>query len=93
MKPLILLTSLLFCPALYAAQLELPQGSGSRTWQTEELLGQAQTITVKDDVSYKRDMTYRAVPMAVLLQGIKADDHLQAVALDGLAAGMAPPHC
>ncbi|WP_248745681.1 cytochrome c [Pseudomonas sp. MWU12-2037] len=89
MKPLILLTSLLFCPALYAAQLELPQGSGSRTWQTEELLGQAQTITVKDDVSYKRDMTYRAVPMAALLQGIKADDHLQAVALDGFAAEMA----
>ncbi|WP_248807270.1 cytochrome c [Pseudomonas sp. MWU13-2100] len=89
MKPLILLSTLLFCPALYAAQLELPQGTGSRTWQTEELLSQAQTITVKDDVSYKRDMTYRAVPMAVLLQGIQADDHLQAVALDGFAAEMA----
>ncbi|MEF9672464.1 hypothetical protein QNM99_09710 [Pseudomonas sp. PCH446] len=34
-------------------------------------------------------MTYRAVPMAVLLQGIQADDHLQAVALDGFAAEMA----
>ena len=88
MKPLTLFVTLLLCPTLYAAQLELPKGSGSRTWQTEELLGLTQTITVRDDVSYKHDMTYRAVPMAVLLKGTKADDHLQAVALDGFAAEM-----
>lgn len=76
---------------LYAAQLVLDLGAGSRTWQTEELLKhpQAQTIRITDDVSYKRDMSYRAVPLSVLLTGIAADDHLQAVALDGFAAELA----
>ena len=63
-------------------------GQSSRTWQTAQLLAhpQAQTIEIHDDVSYKRDMTYRAVPMQALLEGVKTDDHLQAVALDGFAA-------
>ncbi len=74
-----------------AAQLNLELGANSRTWQTEELLKhpQVQTITISNDVSYKRDMSYRAVPLAALLTGIKPDDHLQAVALDGFAAEMA----
>jgi len=75
---------------LHAAQLNLELGAGSRTWQTEELLKhpQVQTINISDDVSYKRDMSYRAVPLAALLTGIQPDDHLQAVALDGFAAEM-----
>ncbi|VVO35279.1 c-type cytochrome [Pseudomonas fluorescens] len=91
MKPFILLGALLLCTPLYAAQLVLDLGAGSRTWQTEELLKhpQAQTIRITDDVSYKRDMSYRAVPMSALLTGIAADDHLQAVALDGFAAELA----
>ncbi|MGE7958055.1 c-type cytochrome [Pseudomonas sp. NPDC089530] len=89
MKSLILLCSaLLLTTPAHAAQLTLELGTDSRTWQTEELLKhpQAQTIAIKDDVSYKRDMSYRAVPIAALLTGVKADDHLQAVALDGFAA-------
>ncbi|TNB92306.1 cytochrome c [Pseudomonas jessenii] len=76
---------------LSAAQLTLALGANSRTWQTEELLKhpQAQTLTIKNDVSYKKDMTYRAVPVAALLTGIKPADHLQAVALDGFAAELA----
>lgn len=75
---------------LHAAQLNLELGAGSRTWQTEELLKhpQVQTINISDDVSYKRDMSYRAVPLAALLTGIQPEDHLQAVALDGFAAEM-----
>jgi mono/diheme cytochrome c family protein len=75
---------------LHAAQLNLELGAGGRTWQTEELLKhpQVQTINISDDVSYKRDMSYRAVPLAALLTGIQPDDHLQAVALDGFAAEM-----
>lgn len=86
-----MLGALLLCTPLYAAQLVLDLGAGSRTWQTEELLKhpQAQTIRITDDVSYKRDMSYRAVPLAALLTGIAADDHLQAVALDGFAAELA----
>ena len=88
MKPLLFCTALLLSPCLSAAQLVIDLGAGSRTWQTEELLKhpEARTISIKDDVSYKRDMQYRAVPVAVLLDGVKAEDHLQAVALDGFAA-------
>ncbi len=88
MKQLILLTTVLLCVPLHAAQLVLDLGAGRRTWETEALLAhpKAQTITVDDDVAYQRQMTYRAVPMAALLDGIKANDHLQAVALDGFAA-------
>lgn len=89
MKSLILLCSaLLLTTPVHAAQLTLELGAGSRTWQTDELLKHplARTVTVKDDVSYKRDMSYRAVPISALLTGVKADDHLQAVALDGFAA-------
>ncbi|MBK5417391.1 c-type cytochrome [Pseudomonas sp. TH31] len=88
MKALVLFGALLFGTPLYAAQLNLELGASSRIWQTEELLKhpQVQTITISNDVSYKRDMSYRAVPLAALLTGIKPDDHLQAVALDGFAA-------
>lgn len=90
LKTLILFGALLLSTPLFAAQLNLELGAGSRTWQTEELLKhpQVQTITITNDVSYKRDMNYRAVPMAALLTGIKPEDHLQAVALDGFAAEM-----
>ena len=91
MKALTLLGALLLSTPLYAAQLNLELGAQSRTWQTEALLKhpQVQNITVRNDVSYKRDMTYRAIPMAALLTGIGPDDHLQAVALDGFAAELA----
>jgi len=91
LKMLIMLGALLLSTPLYAAQLNLELGENSRTWQTEQLLEhpQAQTITIPNDVSYKRDMSYRAVPLAVLLTGVKPEDHLQAVALDGFAAELA----
>ena len=91
LKALIVFGALLLSMPLSAAQLDLQLGANSRIWQTEELLKhpQVQTLTVKDDVSYKKDMTYRAVPVAALLGGIKPEDHLQAVALDGFAAELA----
>ena len=90
LKTLIAFWALLLSMPLSAAQLTLELGANSRTWQTEELLKhpQVQTLTIKNDVSYKKDMTYRVVPVAALLTGIKPDDHLQAVALDGFAAEM-----
>ncbi|VVN67532.1 hypothetical protein PS718_00194 [Pseudomonas fluorescens] len=91
LKALIVFGALLLSMPLSAAQLDLQLGANSRIWQTEELLKhpQVQTLTVKNDVSYKKDMTYRAVPVAALLGGIKPEDHLQAVALDGFAAELA----
>lgn len=71
-----------------AAELELDIGPASRSWQSAELLAhpQARQIEIAEDVSYKRAMRYRAVPLAVLLSGVQPGDHLQAVALDGFAA-------
>ncbi|WP_085675484.1 MULTISPECIES: cytochrome c [unclassified Pseudomonas] len=83
------LTLLLSLP-LSAAQLQLELGDSARQWSSEALLKhpQARDIDIDQDVSYKRPMHYRAVPLATLLPGVKADDHLQAVALDGFAAEM-----
>ncbi|MBA1200738.1 cytochrome c [Pseudomonas capeferrum] len=74
---------------LAAAQLNLQIGA-DRTWQTAALLAHPQTqdIQVEQDVTYKRPMHYRAVPLAALLDGVSEGDHLQAVALDGFAAEM-----
>ncbi|MGV8860749.1 MAG: c-type cytochrome [Pseudomonas sp.] len=73
-----------------AAQLTVELPDGVHIWDTAQLLKhpQAQQIQITEDVSYKRAMTYRAVPMAALLGGITAKDHLQAVATDGFAAEM-----
>lgn len=81
---------LLLSLPLQAAQLTLELGDGTRQWATAQLLEhpQAQTIRVDHDVSYKKAMQYRAVPLAVLLEGVRPEDHLQAVALDGFAAEM-----
>ncbi len=88
MKTLFLYTALLLSMPLHAAQLLIDLGSDRRAWQTEELLRhpEARDISIRDDVSYKRDMHYRAVPLADLLPGLQPEDHLQAVALDGFAA-------
>nr|WP_240202395.1 cytochrome c [Pseudomonas sp. ICBG1301] len=74
-----------------AAQLTIELDHTSKTWQTADLLKRpdVQTVQIVDDVSYKRNMTYRAVPLAALLPGLKAENHLQAVALDGFAAELA----
>ncbi|WP_286775780.1 MULTISPECIES: cytochrome c [unclassified Pseudomonas] len=84
------LLALLLSLPLAAAQLHLELGNMSRQWDSNELLvhPQARDIRIDQDVSYKRPMRYRAVPLATLLTGIKPDDHLQAVALDGFAAEM-----
>ncbi|MNY33206.1 hypothetical protein D3C86_1674720 [compost metagenome] len=47
---------------------------------------QARHIEIIEDVSYKRSMSYRALPLAALLDGVQPGDHLQALALDGFAA-------
>ncbi|MCY1397160.1 Cytochrome c [compost metagenome] len=84
-----LIPSLLSAP-LFAAQLTIDLGSTQQVWQTEALLKlpQAQTITIENDVSYKKTMHYRAVPLSTLLEGVTPQDHLQAVATDGFAAEM-----
>jgi mono/diheme cytochrome c family protein len=69
---------------------DLAIGAESRHFTRSELLGREdiKTIHVSKDVSYHADMTYRAVPLAVLLKGFKAlpGSVVEAVAADGFAA-------
>ncbi len=90
MRHCLALFALFLSLPLSAAQLHLELGASVREWSSAELLGhpQAQDISVDQDVSYKRPMHYRAVPLVTLLKGVTASDHLQAVALDGFAAEM-----
>ncbi len=90
MRHCLALLALFLSLPLSAAQLHLELGASARQWSSADLLGhpQAQDISVDQDVSYKRPMHYRAVPLATLLEGVSASDHLQAVALDGFAAEM-----
>lgn len=88
LKSIPALLALLITLPVSAAQLTVELDHTRKTWQTAELLAHpdAQTVQITDDVSYKRAMTYRAVPLAVLLPGLAPESHLQAVALDGFAA-------
>ena len=90
MRPCLALLFAILSLPLRAAQLTLDLGKGNTQWDSETLLKhpQAREIHIDKDVSYKKAMTYRAVPLAVLLDGVKPGDHLQAVALDGFAAEM-----
>lgn len=89
MRHCLALLLVVFSLPLAAAQLTLQIGS-QRSWQTAALLAHplAQDIRIEQDVTYRRPMNYRAVPLAMLLKDVREGDHLQAVALDGFAAEM-----
>lgn len=91
LKHLIVLLLLILAYPANAASLTIELDHSRTTWQTADLLKHpsAQTVQIVDDVSYKRTMTYRAVPLAALLPGLLAHNHVQAVALDGFAAELA----
>lgn len=90
MRVILSLAALTLVPqlSLQAAQLKIEQAGSVQTWETSQLLvhPQIQTIKISEDVAYKRAMSYRAVPLSALLEGVTAQDHLQAVATDGFAA-------
>ncbi len=46
----------------------------------------ATSVTIPGDVAYKRDMTYRAVPLSALLAGVGTDETIRFVAADGYVA-------
>lgn len=48
----------------------------------------AATLKIPDDVAYKRDMTFHAVPVATLLPGVRADDTIRFVTRDGFVASL-----
>ncbi|MCM2318661.1 MAG: cytochrome c [Pseudomonas sp.] len=87
MRALPLLLALL-SPLAGAAELLVELADGPRRYSSAELLAHpaSRTLAIPADVSYKRPMRYRALPLAALLPGVKPGDHLQAVADDGFAA-------
>jgi len=48
-------------------------------------LPSATTVTIPADVAYRRNMTFRAVPIAALLDGVAPDDSIRFAAADGFA--------
>ena len=70
--------------------LTLSFGSEPRRFTAEELLARpdAATITIPDDLSYKRAMTYRAVPMLAVIgdAALRDADTIEARASDGFVS-------
>ncbi len=71
-------------------ELTVSVSGRAQKYTQESLLAHpaAVSVTVPQDVAYKRSMTYRAVPMSVLLAGAQRDDSVRFVAADGFAATM-----
>ncbi len=69
-------------------ELTVMAGGRKATYAPAALLAlpAATTITVPNDVAYKREMTFRAVPVSSLLTGAGADETLRFVASDGFVA-------
>ena len=88
---LVLLSLLLVLPnALADPVLNILIGGASRQFGRDELLlrPDVASIEVANDVSYRKTMSYRAVPLSALLARINppADSVIESVALDGFAA-------
>lgn len=79
------------CAAMAVAaepNLTVTVAGRATTYAPASLLGMpgATTVSVPNDVAYKRDMSFRAVPAASLLGGVGPDDTLRFVASDGFVA-------
>ncbi|MGH8712765.1 MAG: c-type cytochrome [Casimicrobiaceae bacterium] len=69
-------------------ELTVTVAGRTTTYAPAALLGlpAAASVTIPNDVAYKRAMTFRAVPAAALLAGVPPDDTLRFVASDGFVA-------
>ena len=73
-----------------AAELTVDTG-GPRIFTTAELLARpdAATITVPDDATFRREMTYRAVPLRALIEGAPpAGKDVSVIAADGFVTNL-----
>jgi mono/diheme cytochrome c family protein len=73
-----------------AADLTVTVAGRTQKYSTATLLAHPSvtTVSVPQDVSYKRAMTYRAIPASVLLAGLPREDTARFVAADGFAASV-----
>jgi mono/diheme cytochrome c family protein len=76
----------------HAGEPTLEFAIGTRTWHLDRnaLLANPaiQTIDVPADVTYKRAMRYRAVPLSALVPSLNNIESLQLIALDGFVANI-----
>lgn len=89
---------LFFCGVVCAAltqglgasepELSVVLGGRMATYAPAALLAMpaATSVTIPADVAYKRDMTYRALPVSALLAGVAPDETIRLVANDGYVA-------
>lgn len=86
----LLITLFLASPARAEDALTITMGAQEQRMTAAELLKnpQARDVTIPNDPSYNKTMTYRAIPLAVLLAGMKLppDAVIEAVATDGFVA-------
>src|ERR1700686_1516007 len=72
-------------------ELTIVAGGRMATYAPASLLAMpaATQVTIPGDVAYKRDMSFRAVPVAALLAGVAPDETIRFVANDGYVANLA----
>ena len=80
--------------ALADPVLDVAIGGQTRQFGRDELLRRADVtrVTIPNDVSYGKPMSYLAVPLAALLAGLNppANSVIESVALDGFVAQLPP---
>ncbi len=69
-------------------ELTVSAGGRMSTFAPAALLAlpAATSVTIANDVAYKREMTFRAIPLASLLAGVGADETVRFVGSDGFVA-------
>jgi len=79
-------------PGAGATEPDLTVVAGGRmaTYAPAALLAlpAATHVTISGDVAYKRDMSFRAIPVAALLAGVGPDETIRFVANDGFVANL-----
>ena len=71
-------------------ELTIVLGGGMATYAPASLLAMpaATHVTIPADVAYKREMSFRAVPLSTLLAGVGPDETIRFVAHDGYVANL-----
>jgi mono/diheme cytochrome c family protein len=80
--------ALALCATANEPALTVTAGGRTASYAPAALLAlpTATTVNIRDDVAYKREMTYRAVPVAALLAGVAPNETIRFVASDGFVA-------
>lgn len=90
LRALLIAALLIAASRVGAAELRVAFGETVRNFDAATLLARsdARSIVVPDDVAYKREMTFRAVPLLALLEGLPLEsaDTLETRATDGFVS-------